>query len=75
MMNDRMQEIVIDAVGDFDTYMRNLIESEVWDSVLQFHNLSHIFTCSIVHALSSHSVEIVHDVVFSQSAIPAHVSV
>jgi predicted solute-binding protein len=29
MMNDRMQEIVIDAVGDFDTYMRNLIESEV----------------------------------------------
>ena len=30
MMNDRMQEIVIDAVGDFDTYMRNLIESEVF---------------------------------------------
>lgn len=30
MMNDRMQEIVIDAVGDFDEYMRNLIESEVF---------------------------------------------
>lgn len=30
MMNDRMQEIVIDAVGDFDTYMRSLIESEVF---------------------------------------------
>jgi hypothetical protein len=30
MMNNRMQEIVIDAVGDFDTYMRNLIESEVF---------------------------------------------
>ena len=29
-MNDRMQEIVIDAVGDFDTYMRSLIESEVF---------------------------------------------
>ena len=30
MMNDRMQEIVIDAVGDFDAYIRNLIESEVF---------------------------------------------
>ena len=30
MMNDRMQEIVIDAVGDFDEYIRNLIESEVF---------------------------------------------
>lgn len=30
MMNDRMQEIVIDAVGDFDEYMRNIIESEVF---------------------------------------------
>lgn len=30
MMNDRMQQIVIDAVGDFDTYMRSLIESEVF---------------------------------------------
>ena len=31
MMNDRMQEIVIDAVGDFDEYMRNMIESEVFN--------------------------------------------
>ena len=31
MMNDRMQEIVIDAVGDFDEYMRNMIESEVYN--------------------------------------------
>lgn len=30
MMNDRMQEIVYDAVGDFDEYIRNLIESEVF---------------------------------------------
>ena len=31
MMNDRMQEIVIDAVGDFDEYMRNMIETEVFN--------------------------------------------
>ena len=31
MMNDRMQEIVIDAVGDFDEYVRNMIESEVFN--------------------------------------------
>lgn len=30
MMNDRMQEIVYDAVGDFDEYLRNLVESEVF---------------------------------------------
>ena len=30
MMNDRMQEIVVDAVGDFDAYIRNMIESEVF---------------------------------------------
>jgi hypothetical protein len=30
MMNERMQEIVIDAVGDFDDYMRNLIEADVF---------------------------------------------
>ena len=30
MMNDRMQEIVYDAVGDFEEYMKNLIEAEVF---------------------------------------------
>lgn len=29
MMNSEMQEIVFDAVGDFDEYIRNLIESNV----------------------------------------------
>lgn len=30
MMNSRMQTIVTDAVGDFDEYIRNLIESQVY---------------------------------------------
>ena len=30
MMNDRMQEIVINAVGDFDEYLTNKIEAEVF---------------------------------------------
>lgn len=30
MMNERMQEVVFEAVGDFDTYIRNIIEAEVF---------------------------------------------
>lgn len=30
MMNERMQEIVYDAVGDFEEYMKSIIESEVF---------------------------------------------
>ena len=29
MMNDRMKDIVVEAVGDFDGYMMNKIEAEV----------------------------------------------
>lgn len=30
MMNDRMMEIVMEAVGDFDEYIRNKIEADVF---------------------------------------------
>lgn len=30
MMNDRMMKIVIEAVGDFDEYLRNKIEAQVF---------------------------------------------
>lgn len=30
MMNERMQTIVMSAVGDFDEYIRNLIEAQVY---------------------------------------------
>lgn len=30
MMNQRMMDIVVEAVGDFDEYMRNKIEAEVF---------------------------------------------
>lgn len=30
MMNDRMMQIVMEAVGDFDEYLRNKIEAEVF---------------------------------------------
>jgi len=30
MMNDRMMQIVMDAVGDFDEYIKNKIEAEVF---------------------------------------------
>lgn len=30
MMNDEMQKIVMEAVGDFETYINNKIESEVY---------------------------------------------
>lgn len=30
MMNSRMMDIVMEAVGDFDEFMRNKIEAEVW---------------------------------------------
>ena len=30
MMNSRMMDIVMEAVGDFDEFIRNKIEAEVW---------------------------------------------
>lgn len=30
MMNERMQDVVFEAVGDFDTFIRNKIEAEVF---------------------------------------------
>jgi len=34
MMNAEMKDVVMEAVGDFETYMTNLIESQVYNSKL-----------------------------------------
>lgn len=40
LMNDRMQEIVYEAVGDFDAYIRNQIEAAVCKLKIDMENKS-----------------------------------